>query len=304
MSALGAGRFAPSPTGDLHVGNLRTALASWLDCRSRGVPWLVRFEDLDQAVATGEAGERQLAQLAALGMEPDAEPMWQSHQRDRYSPPIDDLVASGRTYPCYCSRREIREAIAAAVNAPNGPEAGLYPGTCAELDSAERERRAQSRPPALRFRSGRSAVDFHDDNYGPQSFTVDDFVIRRNDGVPAYNLVVVVDDNASGVDCVVRADDLLSSTARQILVGQALGYEIPKYAHVPLIVNAHGVRLSKRDRSITLGDLVADGVDATEVLERLAVSMGVAVAGERPQVAELVDRWRSVNVKAWRNTWP
>ncbi len=304
MSDIGAGRFAPSPTGDLHVGNLRTALASWLDCRSRGVPWLVRFEDLDQAVATVEAGERQLAQLAALGMEPDIEPLWQSDQSDHYSSPIDHLVASDRTYPCYCSRREIREAIAAAVNAPNGPEAGLYPGTCAELDSAERERRAQSRPPALRFRSGRSAVDFHDDNYGPQSFLVDDFVVRRNDGVPAYNLVVVVDDNAAGVDSVVRADDLLPSTARQILVGEALGYDPPRYAHVPLIVNADGVRLSKRDRSITLEDLAADGVAASEVLERLAASMGIAAVGERLAAADLVDRWESVNVTGWRNTWP
>ncbi|NNF55982.1 MAG: tRNA glutamyl-Q(34) synthetase GluQRS [Acidimicrobiales bacterium] len=304
MIDFGSGRFAPSPTGDLHVGNLRTALASWLDCRSRGAPWLVRFEDLDQAVATVEAGERQLQQLAALGMEPDVQPLWQSRQPDRYTSPIDSLVASGRTYPCYCSRREIREAIAAAVNAPNGPESGLYPGTCAALGSSERARRAQFRPPALRFRSDQPAVDFHDDNFGAQSFMVDDFVIRRNDGVPAYNLVVVVDDNAAAVGSVVRADDLLSSTARQILVGEALGYPVPRYAHVPLVVNADGVRLSKRDRSITLDDLAADGVSAGEVLERLAVSMGVAAVGERPSAADLVDRWGSVHVTGWRNTWP
>lgn len=303
MTTGDAGRFAPSPTGDLHVGNLRTALASWLDCQSRGVPWLVRFEDLDQTVTSAEAGERQLAQLAALGMEPAVEPVWQSRQRDCYTGPIDRLVASDRTYPCYCSRREIREAIAAAVNAPNGPEAGLYPGTCAVLNSAERERRAQSRPPALRFRSGQSTLEFHDDNYGPQLCRVDDFVIRRNDGVPAYNLVVVVDDNAAGVGCVVRADDLLPSTARQILVGEALGFEQPRYAHVPLIVNTDGVRLSKRDGSITLDDLAAEGVDAGEVLERLAVSMGIAVVGERPDALDLVDRWVPVQVAMWRNTW-
>lgn len=303
MTDLGAGRFAPSPTGDLHVGNLRTALASWLDCRARGVPWLVRFEDLDQTVTSEEAGERQLEQLAALGMEPDGEPLWQSHQRDCYMGPIEQLVARDRTYPCYCSRREIREAIAAAVNAPNGPEAGLYPGTCATLDSAERERRAQSRPPALRFRSDQSTVDFHDRNYGPQLFMVDDFVIRRNDGVPAYNLVVVVDDNAAGVDSVVRAHDLLPSTARQVLVAQALGSELPSYAHVPLIVNAEGVRLSKRDGSITLDDLAAEGVEAGEVLERLAVSMGIAEVGERPDATALVDRWEPVQVARWSNAW-
>jgi glutamyl-tRNA synthetase len=266
-----SGRFAPSPTGDLHVGNLRTALASWFDAHSRQVPWLVRFEDLDGVLAQRETADRQLDSLAALGMVPDREPLWQSDHVDRYRDAIRSLVASDRTYPCFCSRREIREA----ASAPNGPPPGAYPGTCASLSSLQRSKRASKRPAALRFRAENTHVHFDDENAGSQSFLVDDFVIRRNDDVPAYNLVVVVDDHAQGVTSVVRADDLLSSTARQILLARALGLSSFGYAHVPLVVNSDGKRLTKRDGAMTLPQLVELGWSVGDVRAWILNSMGL-----------------------------
>ncbi len=300
-----AGRFAPSPTGDLHVGNLRTAVASWLDARSRRARWVVRFEDLDATVATRDSGHRQLADLGALGMESDGALVWQSDHRQRYQVATDQLVSSGRTYPCFCTRREIREAIASSVNAPNSATGSFYPGTCAGLSRAEQGRRAKGRSPALRFRAEGTTIDFDDSHFGEQSVVVDDFVVRRNDGLPAYNLVVVVDDADAGVGAVVRAADLLPSTARQILVAQALGIERVAYAHVPLVVNHAGQRLAKRDVAITLAELRSLGWGPERLLDRLAASMGLAEPGERPTLSVLVDRWatRSVGVDSWQNVW-
>ncbi|NNE97323.1 MAG: tRNA glutamyl-Q(34) synthetase GluQRS [Acidimicrobiales bacterium] len=265
------GRFAPSPTGDLHVGNLRTALASWFDARERGGAWLVRFEDLDGAVSDRATGARQLDSLAALGMDPDQEPLWQSDHLDRYREAIDALVTDDRTYPCFCTRREIREA----ASAPHGPPQGMYPGICTNLSTADRERRAGDRPAALRFRSAGAEVVFDDRNNGPQEFVVDDFVVRRNDGVPAYNLVVVVDDAAQGVTTVVRADDLLSSTARQILLAEALDLGRFTYAHVPLVVNRTGDRLTKRDGAMTLPQIAEFGWSAADLKAWILDSMGL-----------------------------
>ncbi len=303
---MSTGRFAPSPTGELHLGNLRTALASWIDARARDGSWLIRFEDLDLAVADRDQGQRQLADLAALGLEPDATAMWQSDHLERYQAVIAGLEASGRTYPCFCTRREVRAAIEAAASAPNGSTDHRYPGTCARLSPADRSRRRDERTPALRFRAGVTHVEFDDAHYGPQAHPVDDFVIRRSDGVPAYNLVVIVDDHASGVDTVVRAADLLPSTARQLMLARALGQPDVRYAHVPLVVNRRGDRLAKRDGAVTLGELVGEGWRARDVLAVLARSMGLAGAGERPGLAQLVDRWSGggVAVDRWRNVWP
>lgn len=278
-----SGRFAPSPTGDLHVGNLRTAYASWLDAQQRGIDWLVRFEDLDGVVAHRETAERQLASLAALNMAPSREPLWQSEHLERYEAAIQTLVDSGLTYPCYCSRREIREA----VSAPNGPPAGMYPGTCSALNSEQRRDRAEHRPAALRFRSDGAEIDFVDNMQGDSSFPVDDFVIRRNDGVPAYNLVVVVDDGFQGVTSVVRADDLMSSTSRQILVARALGLGPFDYTHVPLVVNAAGERLTKRDGAMTLPQLAELGWSASDVFDWIKESMPSGLAAPL----------------RWQNTW-
>ena len=278
-----AGRFAPSPTGDLHLGNLRTALLAWLFARHRGDRFLLRFEDLETAVVKAEAYDTQLDDLVALGLEPDGEVMYQRDRRDIYRGHIEELEQRGLTYPCWCSRREIREAAAA----PNGPWApGAYPGTCRELDAAQRrDRSATGRSPALRLRTDNSEVAIDDDLCGPYSGLVDDVVLRRGDGTPAYNLCVVVDDDAQGVTHVVRADDLLASTPRQVHIASVLGIEAPGYAHVPLVLGADGDRLAKRHGAVTRRD---HGGSPVEIRSLLAASLGLCQPDDRPTLDELL----------------
>jgi glutamyl-tRNA synthetase len=246
----GAGRFAPSPSADLHIGNLRTAVLAWLFARSTGRRFLIRVEDLDDRTHD-DVAHRQLADLAAIGVTWDEQPQWQSRQRDRYDTVIDGLADGGLAYECYCSRRD----ILAAPRAPHAPE-GAYPGTCRELSDSERAaKRDTGRPPALRLRADATEYTVSDLVHGSYTGLVDDFVLRRGDGVPAYNLAVVVDDALSGVDQVVRGDDLLSSSPRQAYLAGLLGYPQPVYAHVPLAVNAEGKRLAKRDGAVTLAEL-------------------------------------------------
>ena len=268
-----AGRFAPSPTGPLHLGNLRTALAAWLFARSDGGRFVLRFDDLDGAAARPEHEPSHLEDLAAIGLDWDGEPQRQSERLDRYRPAIEQLVASDVLYPCWCSRREIRDA----AQAPNRPLSGHgYPGTCSRLDSAQRGRRARSgRPPALRIRAEGVAVPFLDEVAGAQSFEVDDFVVQRNDGTPAYHLVTVVDDAEAGVELVVRADDLLDSTSRQLLLIQRLGLPRPRHAHVPLVLAPTGERLAKRHGAVTLADRARRGQGPAAVVGRLAASLGL-----------------------------
>ncbi|PFW99777.1 Glutamyl-Q tRNA(Asp) synthetase [Nocardia farcinica] len=204
----GAGRYAPSPSGDLHLGNLRTALLAWLFARASGRRFLLRVEDLDR-VRPG-AQQRQLADLRAIGLDWDGPVVCQSQRRTRYEAAITRLREAGLTYECYCTRREIQQA----ATAPHGP-LGAYPGTCRDLSDTERaERRAQGRPAALRLRAERTDFEIVDQLHGRYRGPVDDVVLRRGDGLPAYNLAVVVDDAAQGVDQVVRGDDLLPSTPR------------------------------------------------------------------------------------------
>jgi glutamyl-tRNA synthetase len=246
----GAGRFAPSPSADLHIGNLRTAVLAWLFARSTGRRFLIRVEDLDDRTHD-DVAHRQLADLAAIGVTWDELPQWQSRQRERYDTVIDGLADRGLAYECYCSRRD----ILSAPRAPHAPE-GAYPGTCRELSDAERTaRRETGRPPALRLRADTTEYTVTDLVHGSYTGLVDDFVLRRGDGVPAYNLAVVVDDALSGIDQVVRGDDLLSSSPRQSYLAGLLGYPQPVYAHVPLVVNAEGKRLAKRDGAVTLAEL-------------------------------------------------
>src|SRR3954466_5128148 len=228
------GRFAPSPTGDLHVGNLRTALLAWLFARSAGGRFLMRMEDLDTGRVRPGIEERQLADLAALGIDWDGPVVRQSERLPLYEAALERLD----TYPCFCTRAEIREA----ASAPHGV-VGAYPGTCRSLSAAERAAlEASGRPPALRVRA---------------DGTVDDFVVRRGDGAFAYNLAVVVDDAAMGVDEVVRGDDLADSTPRQVWLGRALGLDEPVYVHVPLVLGPDGARLAKRHGAVTLRELDA-----------------------------------------------
>ncbi|WP_445167480.1 tRNA glutamyl-Q(34) synthetase GluQRS [Mycolicibacterium sp. Dal123E01] len=246
----GAGRFAPSPSADLHIGNLRTAVLAWLFARSTGRGFMMRVEDLDDRTHY-DVAERQLTDLAAIGVTWDDQPQWQSRQHERYDAAIFQLAGRGLTYECYCSRRD----ILSAPRAPHAPE-GAYPGTCRELTDSERAaKREGGRPPALRLRADTGEYTVTDLVHGSYTGVVDDFVLRRGDGVPAYNLAVVVDDAQSGIDQVVRGDDLLSSSPRQAYLADLLGYPQPVYAHVPLVVNAEGKRLAKRDGAVTLAEL-------------------------------------------------
>jgi glutamyl-tRNA synthetase len=274
-----SGRFAPSPTGDLHIGNLRTALLAWVAARASGRGFVVRMEDLDLVTASAESARRQLADLAALGLDWDGPVLFQSERFDRYRAAIDRLAADGRVYPCFCTRREIRAEVAAAAAAPHGPP-GAYPGTCRDLSAAERAARAAAgRPAALRLRADGERIAFVDAIAGPFEGPADDVVLARADGVPAYNLAVVVDDAAQGITQVVRGDDLLTSTPRQILLQRLLGHPQPEYAHVPLVVDADGHRLAKRagaaNTAITLADLAAHGWSSAEVVAALGRSLGL-----------------------------
>jgi glutamyl-tRNA synthetase len=281
------GRFAPSPTGDLHLGNLRTAMLAWLFARSAGGRFLLRVEDLDPATSSVEHETRQLADLRALGLDWDGPVVHQSTRRARHEEVLADLVARGLTYPCYCSRREVREASAAPHGAP-----GTYPGTCRELTTAARARReAQGRPAALRLRASGEVITIDDRLHGLMTGRADDIVLRRNDGVPAYHLAVVVDDDDAGVDQVVRADDLLHATPSQANLLDLLGRPRPSWAHVPLAVGRDGDRLAKRHGAVTLADLQRDGVDGAAVRSVLAASVGLAEDGEPVTMAQLLDRF-------------
>ncbi|GAA2571481.1 tRNA glutamyl-Q(34) synthetase GluQRS [Mycolicibacterium diernhoferi] len=254
-----SGRFAPSPSADLHIGNLRTAVLAWLFARSSGRRFLIRVEDLDDRTFSDVAA-RQLADLRAIGVISDEPPEYQTAHTSRYDTVIAELAARGLVYECYCSRKD----ILAAPRAPHAPE-GAYPGTCRDRPAPP----DPSRPPALRLRSDTSSYTVTDVLHGTFTGVVDDFVLRRGDGVTAYNLAVVVDDAAQNVDQVVRGDDLLSSSPRQAYLGALLGYPPVTYAHVPLVLNEDGKRLAKRDGAVTLAEI---GVQQTLTL--IADSLG------------------------------
>ena len=263
-----AGRFAPSPSGELHVGNLRTALLAWLFARSTGRRFLMRVEDLDRARAGAEA--EQLRDLAGIGVSWDGGVVRQTDREPLYAEAIAQLTTAGLTYECFCTRREIQEA----PSAPHAP-LGAYPGTCRNLSAAERKGKRAVRPPAVRLRSAVAEATVRDVLHGSYTGVVDDFVLRRNDGVTAYNLAVVVDDAAQGIDQVVRGDDLLPSTPRQAYLAALLNMPVPEYAHVPLVLNAAGARLAKRDGAVTLADLARAGVTAYQVRDALLGSVGL-----------------------------
>ncbi|CAN5444230.1 tRNA glutamyl-Q(34) synthetase GluQRS [soil metagenome] len=275
------GRFAPSPTGALHVGNLRTALASWLQARAAAGEWLVRMEDLDRVTSSREHEASQLADLALLGMHSDAAVVRQSDRFDLYHDAIATLQGMGRVYECYCSRREIREA----AQAPHGDAADrdAYPGTCRELTSARLvELHRMGRPPALRLRSEAERFAIDDLIAGRFEGAADDVVIRRNDGVPAYNLAVVVDDAAQGITHVTRGADLLTSTPRQRLVQELLKLPEVVYAHVPMVIASDGARLAKRHGAVTMAELDSLGFTSEQVRVLLMTSLGAAITGGQP----------------------
>ncbi|WP_029088639.1 tRNA glutamyl-Q(34) synthetase GluQRS [Brevibacterium album] len=255
----GAGRFAPSPSGDLHIGNVRTGMLAYLWARGSGRRFLWRDEDLDRVRAG--AAERQLAEFRALGVRIDGAPVAQSARTAGYADACARLEEAGLVYECFCSRRD----ILAAPSAPHAPP-GAYPGTCRDLDEGQRAQarerlRSQGRSPALRLRTDGGERTVGDEVRGEVTARLDDLVLRRGDGVWAYNLAVVVDDGEMGIDQVVRGDDLASSAPRQAHLAELLGLPVPQYAHVPLVLGPTGQRLAKRDGAVTLAQLAGTGFD-------------------------------------------
>jgi len=294
------GRYAPSPSGDLHVGNLRTALLAWLSARSQNGQLMLRIDDLDPFVSSVEAEQRQLADIARLELSFSGSPLRQSTRFEVYHEAIRQLIAGGFVYPCFCSRREVREAAVAPHE--HLPE-GAYPGTCAVLSTEQRSQRSAHRPAALRVRANLVEIQVHDRLYGTVTETVDDFVVRRNDGVPSYNLATVLDDEAQGVTEVVRGADLLSGTARHVWLRTVLDLRPVEHAHVPLMMNANGERLAKRDGAVTLADLEHHGLTPLEVRSLLAESVGLCSAGAQPSMPELLQRYDPALLPKENTTW-
>jgi glutamyl-tRNA synthetase len=296
------GRYAPSPTGSLHAGNARTALAAWLSVRSRGGTFVWRVEDLDPPRVVPGVAAAQIADLAWLGLDWDEgpaaggpfAPYVQSQRSAVYQEALRRLADAGRLFPCRVSRRDVA-AMAAIASPPHGAEEVPYPAALRprELDPGWFARGEATRDAAIRFRVDAGPVTFADRVQGVIServdLTVGDFVLRRRDGLWAYQLAVVVDDLAMEIDEVVRGADLLASTARQIQLIRALGGEPPAYAHVPLLLDSGGGKLSKRDGSLTLGSLRAAGVRPEALTGYLAHSLGLLDRPEPCRPADLVD---------------
>jgi glutamyl-tRNA synthetase len=290
------GRFAPSPTGNLHLGTARTALCAWLSARAGGGSFVLRVEDLDGPRVVPGAEARMLADLRALGLDwdegPDAggphAPYRQSERTARYDAAIARLEADGRVFPCFCSRADLARAAAAAPGAPHGPadDGPRYPGSCRELTREQRAELDRSgRRPALRFRADPDEVRFVDGVHGEQrcdvAAQVGDFVVRRADGLHAYQLAVVVDDAAMAIEEVVRGDDLLGSTARQLLLYRALGLPAPRFAHLPLLLGPDGRRLAKRHGAIGVRALLEGGATPGRLVALLARPLGLLDGDER-----------------------
>lgn len=269
-----AGRYAPSPSGDLHLGNLRTALIAWACARRAGLGFVMRVEDLDERCRP-EYVDSQLSDLAAIGIDWDGDVLFQSERTAAYAEVVDRLLEKDLLYECYCTRADIRDA----PRAPHAPP-GAYPGTCRDLSASEREAGREKlapldRGPALRLRTSGEALTITDRVCGEYTGYIDDFVIRRGDGAFAYNLVAVVDDEHQMVRQVVRADDLLESTPRQVYLQRLLGFEMPEYIHVPLVLNTNGQRLAKRDGAVTLGQLHELGWQTAQIFSLISRSLGI-----------------------------
>lgn len=292
MPADGAyrGRFAPSPTGPLHAGSLVAALASWLDARAHGGQWLVRIEDVDMPRCVPGADRLLLDQLAACGLHPDEPPQWQSRRQPLYDAALAGLMARGRAYPCACTRREIDAALSTRGVAHAPDTERVYPGTCRDGLHGRPAR-------AWRLRTdGHVPLAWTDRRLGPQVQDVErevgDIVLRRADGLWAYQLAVVVDDAAQGITDVVRGEDLADNTARQILLQRALGVSTPRYLHTPLVRGADGRKLSKQHGA----PAVVPGVAA---LRQAAGALGLEPLPDAPTPGD----WLPAAVAAWRATW-
>ncbi|WP_338870023.1 tRNA glutamyl-Q(34) synthetase GluQRS [Myxococcus stipitatus] len=290
------GRFAPSPTGRMHLGNIRSALLGWLQARAAHGRFLLRIEDLDRARCKPQYVDDLMRDLRWLGLDWDETPLVQSQRDEVYREALSSLEREGLVYPCFCTRAE----IARAASAPHGlsEEGPRYPGTCARLTREQQAERAKTRPPAWRFRARSGEVRFVDALMGPYTQDVEavvgDFVVRRNDGVASYQLAVVVDDAATHISHVLRGDDLLSSTPRQLQLHEALGSQAPGFLHVPLVMGEDGKRLAKREGAFALAELRERGLDPERVLGLLAAWSGLGDGTPRT----LVELVKSFSVEA------
>ncbi len=289
------GRFAPTPSGPLHAGSLVAALASWLDARAHGGRWLVRIEDLDGPRCLPGADTTILAQLAALGLHSDEPPTWQSARTHLYQAALERLVARDLAYPCACSRQDV--AARAALGSPTVCHGqAVYAGTCRPSNGGLRGRA----PRAWRFllaAGADSQVHWCDRRLGEQGQQVDrsvgDFVLRRADGLWAYQLAVVVDDAEQGVGDIVRGEDLADNTPRQILLQRALGVPTPRYLHTPLVRAPDGAKLSKQHGAPAVD--VSGPAPAFAALREAAAVLGLA-----PVEALAVHEWLVASVACWR----
>ncbi len=304
------GRFAPSPTGLLHAGSLVAALASWLDARAHHGRWLVRIENVDTPRCVPDADTGILGQLQALGLVPDAPPTWQSRRGDRYESALAQFKRSGWAYPCTCSRSDIAAALARAGVPHVAHVERVYPGTCCPPTFAPTDGAPDvpyKRTPAWRLRTRDRAgadvvVAWHDRLLGDQrqcvTAVVGDFVLRRADGLWAYQLAVVVDDAAQGVTDVVRGEDLADNTARQIHLQRVLGLPTPRYLHTPLVYADDGQKLSKQTGARALA--LRSDLDAVAALRRAARVLGLPTTlHDGGDHCETPSAWLAKAVPAW-----
>ena len=299
------GRFAPTPSGRMHVGNAFSSLLAWLGARSAGGRMVMRIEDLDPRAQSQERASKLMDDLLWLGLDWDEGPYYQSDRTELYEEALAWLDARGLTYPCFCTRSQLHAA--SAPHASDGTY--VYQGTCRDLTPAEVKERMRLRKPAIRLRvpaedDPDGTVCFEDLVYGPHrevlAHDCGDFLVRRSDGVFAYQLAVVVDDALMGVNQVVRGHDLLGSAARQAYICKLLGYRTPEYAHVPLLMAPDGRRLSKRDRDLDLGAIRESGVSPRHVVGKLACAVGLAEPGEELSPDDLLARFSWEKIRRHR----
>ena len=300
------GRFAPSPSGRMHLGNIFSALIAWLSVRAANGRMVLRIEDLDPRCADPERAEQIMADLHWLGLDWDEGPIYQHDRLEVYRTAVTELQDRGLVYPCFCSRAELH--VASAPHASDGTP--VYAGTCRNLTPDEIAEKSRLRPAALRLRvpaedDPAGTIAFSDCVFGDHSETLahdcGDYLIRRSDGVFAYQLVVVVDDAEMGVTEVVRGHDLLSSVPRQIYLQRLLGYPEPAYAHIPMLVAPDGRRLSKREHDCDMGELKRTFGTPERLLGKLAHAADLTEDDEPHSAAQLVDTFSWNTVRAPRN---
>lgn len=297
------GRLAPSPSGEMHLGNAFSALLAWLSARSQGGAMLLRLEDLDKPRCPEKFALGVMEDFRWLGLDWDNEPVWQSRRDDWYDTCLQTLESQGLVYPCYCTRRELhpqRPDGPTESSAPHG-KAPVYPGTCRTLTPAQRaQRAAQGRRGAIRARVPHEVWSFHDENLGEYgenlALECGDFILRRSDGLYAYQLAVVADDGAMGVTEIVRGRDLLTATPQQLWLQEKLGFAHPRYAHVPLLVAPDGRRLSKREGDLSLKKL-SQRMNSRELTGLLAFWAGLLDAPRPVSPADLVGEFSWPRVK-------